>query len=62
MPRCQVIRPPSKEACGEQTEMRVVFHDGDKVPACEGCILHLGQIAGEVHAMVTVEKIDGPAE
>lgn len=57
--KCQVIRPPSKDACGKSTKQIVEWSDGSTSPACRDCALYLGQIAqshGTILHVVTLKE------
>lgn len=54
---CRVIVPPSTDVCGKPARSRVVFLDGDKTPACNGCAMYLQQVAASHGTSVRVESL-----
>jgi hypothetical protein len=57
---CRVIMPPSTDVCGKRALNRVVFSDGDKTPACNGCAMYLQQVAASHGTSVRVEPLTEP--
>jgi hypothetical protein len=59
-PKCHVIRPPSKDACGKPAVWAVRFagKDGGSTTACTDCALYLKQIASAHNSMIGTEKIE----
>ena len=60
MSTCRVVRPPSTEACGAKPVFRVFWQGDDDPPtdACQDCVLHLKQIAQEIHVPLKIERLD----
>jgi hypothetical protein len=55
--KCQIIRPPAKEACGEKAAFVVTFIDKDKAYACQECALHIEQTARQNNAPLHVKVL-----
>lgn len=58
--RCRVSVPPNGDDCPNPPIGRIAWPDGDKTPACEECILRLGQIAESHQKPIKVEPLESP--
>ena len=57
---CRIV-PPGTDGvapCGKPATHVIRFQDGDRAPACAGCVLAMGQIAGSHGVMLDVRKME----
>jgi hypothetical protein len=58
MKKCHVISLSSRDVCMKTATLRVKFPDGDASNACQGCALHLQQLAASYGTVVVVQPIE----
>ena len=58
---CHVIPPQQPRddvrECGKPARWVITFKDGDKVSACDSCLVYLGELARSHGTTNTVEKV-----
>jgi hypothetical protein len=58
-PTCEVIVPPSDNACGKRATYVLTFSDGDRAPACQACAVYLEQLASSIGCSVRAQRLNG---